>query len=81
MDPLSRRAQPPAGFGRAPPGMPGQREIELLRLVRMGGIFGVAAEQQNAAGDRIALERPALADPFAPAVVLRGSARRNRRCV
>ncbi len=79
MDPLSRRAKPPAGLGRSPPGMPGEREIELLRLVRMGGIFDVAAEQQNAAGDRVALERPALTDPFAPAVVLQEVARRNRR--
>jgi hypothetical protein len=70
MDPLSRRAQPPVGLSHAPPGMPGEREIELLRLVRMGGIFGLGPEEKNAAGDRIALERPALADPFAPAVVL-----------
>jgi hypothetical protein len=70
MDPLSRRAKPPTGLAGAPQGMAGQREIKFLRLVRMCGIFGVGAEEKNAAGDRMALERAALADPFAPAVVL-----------
>jgi hypothetical protein len=36
----------------------------------MGGIFGVAPEEQNAAGDRVALEHAPRANPFAPAVVL-----------
>jgi hypothetical protein len=46
-----------------------QRYIKLLRLVRMVGIFGVRAEQQDAAGDPFAHEGAALADPFAIAVV------------
>ena len=70
MDPLSRRAKPPIGLVGSPPGMPGQREIEFFRLVRMRGIFGLGAEEKNAAGDRVALERAASPDPFAPAVVL-----------
>src|SRR5271166_2303589 len=69
MDPLSRRAKPPVGGAGTPPGMPGQGDIEFLRLVRMRGIFDVGAEEKNAAGDRVALERAAPADPFAPAVV------------
>ena len=73
MDQPSRRSQPPVGAAGAPEGVPCQREIEFLRLVRMGGIFGVRADEQNAAGDRVALERSASADPFAPAVVLQES--------
>ena len=61
MDQTSRRAQPPVGVAGAPPGMPGQGEIEFFGLVRMRGIFDVGAEEKNAAGDRVALERPALA--------------------
>ena len=57
----------------------------------MRGIFDVGAEEKNAAGDRVALERAAPADPFAPAVVckealaeigarrLRSAASRDRR--
>jgi hypothetical protein len=36
----------------------------------MGGIFCVAAEQEDAASDRVSHEGAALADPFAPAVAL-----------
>ena len=38
--------------------------------MRMRGIFGLRAEQQDSAGDRVADEEAALADPFAKAVVL-----------
>ena len=54
---------------RTPKGAPGEREIEFLRLVRMVGIFGLRPEQEHAAGDALAHERAALADPFAIAVV------------
>ena len=70
MDPFSRRAKPPIGARGTPPGMPGQRQMELFRLVRMRGIFDVGAEEENPAGERLALEGAAPADPFAPAVVL-----------
>src|SRR5580704_2443417 len=59
--------------------MPGEQEIEFFGLVRVRGIFGVGAEEKNAAGDRVALERPALADPFAPAIIFLRIAHRNRR--
>src|SRR5208337_2500532 len=70
MDPCPRRAKPPIGFVGTPPGPARQREIEFLRLVRMGGVLSVGAEQQDAAGDRVADEGAALADPFAPAIVV-----------
>ncbi len=79
MDQASRRAQPPVGLSSAPPGMPGQREIEFFRLVRMGGIFGVAPEQQNAAGDRVALERSALGRSIRSSRSSARNARRSRR--
>jgi hypothetical protein len=70
MDPCSRRTKPPVGLAGTPPGAPRQREVELLRLVRVRGIFGVRTEHEDAAGDRVADEGAALADPFAPAVVV-----------
>ena len=70
MNPFSRLTQPPIVFARAPQSVAGQRQVELLRLVRMGGIFDVRAEEENAAGDRVTDEGAALADPFAEAVVV-----------
>jgi hypothetical protein len=70
MDPCPWRAKPPIGFAGTPERAPGQREIELLRLMRMGWILGVRAEHEDAAGDPVAYEGAALADPFAEAVVV-----------
>ena len=70
MDPRAWSAEPPVGPGGAPPGVPGQGQIELFRLVRVRGIFGHGAKQKNAAGDLGAQERAPAADPFAPAVIL-----------
>ena len=70
MDPCPRRAKPPVGLAGTPPGAPRQREVELLRLVRVRGIFGVRTEHEDAAGDRVADEGAAVADPFAPAVIV-----------
>ena len=69
VDPFPRRTDPPVGFRQTPKGVTGEREIKLLRLVGMVGIFGVGTEQQNAAGEPFAHEGAALADPFAKAVV------------
>ena len=54
---------------QTPKGVTGEREIKLLRLVVMVGIFGVGTEQQNAAGDPLAHEGAPLAEPFTIAVV------------
>src|SRR5271169_6197872 len=35
MDPGPRRTKPPVGLAGTPPGAPRQREVELLRLVRV----------------------------------------------
>lgn len=69
VDPFPRRTDPPVGFRQTPKGVTGEREIKLLRLVRMVGIFGVGTEQQNAAGDPLAHEGAPLAEPFTKAVV------------
>jgi hypothetical protein len=69
VNPLSGRAKPPIVAAGTPPGASCQGEIELFRFMRMRGIFGVGAKDENATGDRIAGECAALADPFAPAVV------------
>jgi hypothetical protein len=69
VNPFSRRTESPTGLCRTPKGVTGQREIQFLRLVGMVGIVRVRAEQENAAGDRVAHEGAALADPFTKAVV------------
>jgi hypothetical protein len=81
MNPFSRLTQPPIGWARAPQSVAGQRQIELLRLVRMGGIFGVGSEEENAAGDRSAREGAALADPFAEAVVVEEALAETGACI
>ena len=70
MNPCPRRAKPPIGFAGTPSGVARQREIEFFGLMGVGRIFGFRTEQEDAAGDRVADEGAALADPFAEAVVV-----------
>jgi len=68
MNPPPRRTQPPIGASRTPKGATGERQVKLLGLVGMVGIFGFGAEQENAASELIAHEGAALADPFVIAI-------------
>ena len=58
-------------LGVATPGRrAGKREVDFLGVVAMGRISDFGAEEEEADGDLLARDRPALADEFGPAVAL-----------
>ena len=70
-----------AAFAAPPQRGAGERQIEFLGLMRMGGIFDAGAEQQEADGEAFAGDRAAQADQLGPAVALQKFRAEIRRAI
>ena len=68
LDHRARRPRDEAFFAAHPERLARERQIDFLGFVRVGGILGLGAEHQEAAGDLLASDRTAQADQFRPAV-------------